>query len=175
MAAAVALLYAMFALVVLRALMVGLPSCGCFGQTAAPPSLIHVVGNLVLSGVSVAAAIVGESPVDAFAAVMTAQPAVAAVGVFVTCILAGLVFVTFTALPEALQAGAAAGRTSGSFRMEPGHVGDALPTEVTESGSFRMEPGLLRQRTLSMPDYGATSDYGATPDDGATSDDGGRE
>ena len=62
---AVGLLYAAFALVVLRAVLAGADSCGCFGRLDAPPSLIHVVGNLVLAAVSFGAAGAASPPIPA--------------------------------------------------------------------------------------------------------------
>ena len=121
-AGAVGLFYAAFALVVLRARMVGAPSCGCFGKAAAPPSRIHFAGNLTLAGASLAAAAAGERPVDAVVGLAGAQPAVAVALVLAVGVLAGLVIVAFTALPEALHARSGAGRRADVFRIEPGSL-----------------------------------------------------
>ncbi|NDH85371.1 MAG: hypothetical protein EBY65_11005 [Acidimicrobiia bacterium] len=90
----VGVLYVVFALAVWRAISVGATSCGCFGRVDAPPTWLHVFGNLALAACSFGA-VAGRSPLE----VMEDQPAagvgfVAAVGV-----LAGLELVAFTALP----------------------------------------------------------------------------
>ena len=92
----VGVLYVVFALAVWRAISVGATSCGCFGRVDAPPTWLHVFGNLALAACSFGA-VAGRSPLK----VMEDQPAagvgfVAAVGV-----LAGLELVVFTALPGA--------------------------------------------------------------------------
>ena len=113
---AVGLLYAAFALVVLRAVLAGADSCGCFGRLDAPPSLIHVVGNLVLAAVSLGAA--GESSPPIVQA-MGDSPAVGAARAAVVVLLAGLLLVSFTALPEALGARASRLGSAGLFRALP--------------------------------------------------------
>ena len=95
----VGVLYVVFAIAVWRAISVGAESCGCFGRVDAPPTWLHVLGNLALAVCSFGS-LGGRSPLD----VMEDQPAagvgfVAAVGV-----LAGLELVVFTALPEVLEA-----------------------------------------------------------------------
>ena len=95
----VGVLYVVFAIAVWRAISVGAESCGCFGRVDAPPTWLHVFGNLALAACSFGA-VAGRSPLE----VMEDQSAagvgfVAAVGV-----LAGLELVVFTALPEALEA-----------------------------------------------------------------------
>ncbi|MEZ5165251.1 MAG: hypothetical protein R2695_01720 [Acidimicrobiales bacterium] len=77
----------------------GAASCGCFGRVDAPPSRIHVVGNLALAAVSFAA-VAGDSPLE----VMERQPAGGVAFVLLVGVLAGLALVAFTALPEALGA-----------------------------------------------------------------------
>ncbi len=104
----VGVLYVVFAAAVWRAISVGAESCGCFGRVDAPPTWLHVFGNLALSMCSFGA-VAGRSPLE----VMEDQPAagvgfVAAIGV-----LAGLELVVFTALPEALDARKSA-RVTGS-------------------------------------------------------------
>ena len=113
---AVGILYAAFALVVLRAVLAGAESCGCFGRLDAPPSLIHVVGNLVLAAVSLGAA--GESSPPIVQA-MGDSPAVGAARAAVVVLLAGLLLVSFTALPEALGARASRLAGAGLFRALP--------------------------------------------------------
>ena len=48
----VGVLYVVFALAVWRAISVGATSCGCFGRVDAPPTWLHVFGNLVLAACS---------------------------------------------------------------------------------------------------------------------------
>lgn len=98
-AVAVGVLYTGFAVVVVRALAVGAESCGCFGRAEAPPSWIHVVGNLAFATVSFVAA-AADTPVE----VMDGQPAAGIGFVVLVGVIAGLALVAFTALPEALAA-----------------------------------------------------------------------
>ena len=115
----VGLLYAVFAAVVLRALLAGARSCGCFGRLDAPPSRIHVLGNLVLAGVSFAAAGAPAPPIPAMVQVMGDSPGVAAAQAVAAALLAGLILVSFTALPEALGARASGSGDSALFRAVP--------------------------------------------------------
>lgn len=96
---AVCVLYAAFALTVVRAMAVGSESCGCFGRVEAPPSWFHVVGNGVLAIASLVAAS-SASPLE----VMDGQPAGGVGFVILVGVLAGLALVVFTALPEAMAA-----------------------------------------------------------------------
>ena len=116
---AVGLLYAVFAAVVLRALLAGAGSCGCFGRLDAPPSLIHVVGNLVLAAVSFGAAGAPAPPILAVVQAMGDSPVVGAALAAVVALLAGLVLVSFTALPEALGARTSRLGGAGLFRAVP--------------------------------------------------------
>ena len=117
---AVGLLYAVFAAVVLRALLAGAGSCGCFGRLDAPPSRIHVLGNLVLAGVSFAAAGAPSPPIrQVMVQAMGDSPAVGAALAAVIALLAGLLLVSFTALPEALGARASRLGGAGLFRVLP--------------------------------------------------------
>ena len=108
---AVGLLYAAFALVVVRAVRGGAASCGCFGRLDAPPSLIHVAGNLALAAASFAAA-AGSAPAPIPAIVQATRdaPAVGIALAAAVASLAGLVLASFTALPEALAAARPRGR-----------------------------------------------------------------
>jgi hypothetical protein len=114
-AAAVGVLYTVFALVVIRALSVGAASCGCFGRADTPPSWVHVVGNSFFAFASFLVASADRTPVDA----MGEQPAGGAPFVLLTGVLAGLAAVGFTALPEALAA-----RRPGASGPEPFRLGD---------------------------------------------------
>ena len=115
-ASAVGLLYGAFAVVVLRALLTGAESCGCFGRLDAPPSWVHVIGNLVLGGVSFVAAGTDTAPVQAVVQSFSDHPAVGAALVAEIVLVAGLGLVAFTALPEALGARTARHRDSPLFR-----------------------------------------------------------
>jgi len=99
LAAATGALYVGFVVVVWRAMAEGATSCGCFGRVDAPPSIIHIVGNVALAAVSFVA-IAGDTPID----VMDSQPAAGVGFVVLVGVLAGLALVMFTALPEALGA-----------------------------------------------------------------------
>ena len=115
----VGLLYAAFALVVLRAVLAGADSCGCFGRLDAPPSLIHVAGNLMLAAMSFTAAGAASPPVTAVVQAAGESPATGVALPVVIVLLAGLVLVAFTALPEALAARSAGGGRAGLFRAVP--------------------------------------------------------
>lgn len=58
----VALIYAVFAVVVISAMRAGLEDCGCIGVRSTPPSAGHVVFNLVACTVAAASAV--TTPVD---------------------------------------------------------------------------------------------------------------
>ena len=118
-ASAVGLLYAAFALAVLRALLTGAESCGCFGRLDAPPSRVHVLGNLALAGVSFAAAGTDIAPVQAIAQSISDSPAVGAALAAEIVLMAGLGLVAFTALPEALGARTARHDAGTVFRSVP--------------------------------------------------------
>lgn len=112
-AAATGALYVGFVLVVWRAMGAGAASCGCFGRVDAPPSWIHIVGNLALAAVSFVA-VGGDSPLE----VMDDQPAGGVGFVLVVGVLAGLALVSFTALPEALGARRGGSTTAEPFRVD---------------------------------------------------------
>jgi len=105
-AAVVGLLYAVFALTVLRAMAVGAASCGCFGRVEAPPSWYHVIGNSLFA-IAAFVAVSASSPLE----VMDSQPAGGVGFVVLVGVLAGLALVVFTALPEAMAARRPAGVT----------------------------------------------------------------
>ena len=92
-AAAVGLLYVVFAATVARALRVGVGSCGCFGRIDAPPSWWHVIGNLGLAAASFLAA-AGRTPLE----VMESQPAGGIGFVLAVGVLAGVELVMFCLL-----------------------------------------------------------------------------
>ncbi len=124
-AVVVAVAYLAFAAFVLLARRHGgVASCGCFGRSDTPPSLIHVAVNLAGAGVAIGASFVGLPALDE---IVADQPAA---GVpFVLAILAGtyLVYALLTVVPELLAASRAAAPAVGSFRLV-GPVGVAAPT-----------------------------------------------
>jgi len=130
----VGLLYAAFALVVLRAVLAGAGTCGCFGPLDAPPSLIHVIGNLTLVGVSFAAAGAASPPLVTVVQTVRDNPVTGAALAAVIALLAGLVLVAFTALPEALAARSPRHAEADLFRALPRR---ATVGAVSRNGSGR--------------------------------------
>lgn len=116
-AMAAAGVYSLFALVALLALSRGLSSCGCFGQVDSPPSRIHVIGNLFFAIVCVLAAGAGSSP-RVWVGTASDQPVGRVALVLAVCVLAGMVFVSFTALPEWLRARSVGRGSPETFRVE---------------------------------------------------------
>lgn len=101
--ASVSVAYVLFAVVVLRAMVVGVPSCGCFGQNESPPSRIHLAGSLLLAGVSAVTVGSGRSPADIVTVMAGRDPMVAVALVLTVGVLAGLLVVAFTAFPEMIH------------------------------------------------------------------------
>lgn len=131
---AVGLLYALFAVVVLRAVLSEARSCGCFGRLDAPPSWVHVGGNLALAAVSFVAAAAGSAPVPAVVQQFSDSPVVGAALAAEIVVVSGLGLVCFTALPEAL--GVRTGRGPGPlFRAVPPPA--TRPATLTGSGRRR--------------------------------------
>lgn len=116
-AAAAAVVYSLFALVSLLAINRGLASCGCFGQVDSPPSRIHVIGNIFFAAVCALVVRAGVSP-RVWVGTATDQPAGVAALVLAVCVLAGLAFVSLTAVPEWLRARSMGGRSPEPFRVE---------------------------------------------------------
>ena len=119
---AVGLIYGSFAVIVLRAVLAEARSCGCFGRLDAPPSWVHVGGNLALAAVSFVAAATGRAPVPAIVQEISDSPVVGAALAAEIVVVSGLSLVCFTALPEALGArtGRRTGRRTGTlFRAVP--------------------------------------------------------
>ena len=138
-ASAVGLLYGLFALAVVRALLAGAESCGCFGRLDTPPSRIHVVANLALAASSFAAAGADGAAIPVIARALVDSPAVGAALAVEVVVLAGLALVTFTALPEALAARSSPADAVELFRPAPApHPGEAVdsfrPVSVPRSG-----------------------------------------
>ncbi len=90
----VAALYLMFAGLVGRAMTLGLPSCACFGSADTPPSSAHIVVDLVLAAVSVAA-VGADAPVD----VMDSQPLGGLLFVVVVGVVAGVLLTLLKVSP----------------------------------------------------------------------------
>ena len=138
-ASAVGLLYGAFALVVLRALLAGAESCGCFGRLDAPPSLIHVLANLALAAASFGAAGAHGPPIPTIVQALVDSPAAGTALAVEVVVLAGLALVTLTALPEALRARASRGKAIDLFRPVPSphasHATSAGSAEAERIGS----------------------------------------
>ena len=128
-AAAVGLLYTVFALAVVRALLARTESCGCFGRLDAPPSWIHVGGNLALAAVSFVAAAAGRAPVPTIVQQIGDSPAVGMALAAEIVVMAGLILVAFTALPEALGVRTSRRGADALFRAVPAPA--ARPATVT--------------------------------------------
>jgi hypothetical protein len=99
----VAASYLAFSVFVLVALRSGAPisSCGCFGKVDTPPSIVHVVVDLALAGVAVAAAFTGGV---ALPDVLADQPLVGIPFLLLLAIGCSLVYLAFTALPKTMAA-----------------------------------------------------------------------
>ena len=100
-AALVAIVYTGFAAFVALALIRDTPlaSCGCFGRDDTPPSLTHVVVNLVAAAVAV---VVALSPGSGIAAVVADQPGFGIPFVLVTAGCGFLAYLALTRLPRTL-------------------------------------------------------------------------
>jgi hypothetical protein len=98
-----ALSYLGFAAFVAVALRRGAPisSCGCFGKVDTPPSVVHVVIDLVAAGVAAAASVVGEV---ALPDVLRDQPLLGLPFLMLLVIGCSLVFLAFTSLPKVMSA-----------------------------------------------------------------------
>jgi hypothetical protein len=115
LAGLVAVLYAGFTVAVLRLRSVAgtSVSCGCFGRSSAPPTLLHAVVDGVAALVAAAAAIAAAP------GFLEARPDLPAAGVpqlVVTFVAVGLGVAVLTVLPEALVA---ARRTPAPERSGP--------------------------------------------------------
>jgi hypothetical protein len=102
LAAIVAVAYASFALFVVVALLADSPvqSCGCFGETTTPPSIIHVLANVAFVVVAGAVAIRG---LPTLADVLADQPWAGVPFLLLVAVTAQLVHVLLTELPRALH------------------------------------------------------------------------
>lgn len=97
-AALVAASYLAFAGFVARGLTRGgvLRSCGCFGKTDTPPTVLHLVLNLAAAGI---AAVMVVAPGSGLAVVLPAQPRLGLATVAVTAVTAWFAFLALSLLP----------------------------------------------------------------------------
>jgi hypothetical protein len=101
-AAAVAVLFVVFTVAVLRLRAGGdAVSCGCFGRSSAPPTLVHVAVDAVAAVVAVVAAVF-DAP--GFLDVRTDLPAAGVPQLLLTALAVWLGVALLTVLPEALVA-----------------------------------------------------------------------
>jgi hypothetical protein len=101
-AAAVAVLFAVFTVAVLRLRAGGeAVSCGCFGRSSAPPTMVHVVVDVVAALVAVAAAVT-DAP--GFVSMRPDLPAAGIPQLGLTALAVWLGVALLTVLPEALVA-----------------------------------------------------------------------
>lgn len=98
----VGLVYLGFTAFVLTALRQGsaIQSCGCFGETETPPSLLHVATDLALAGTAIATALGSARPL---LDVLADQPAAGIPFVLLVAITVQLVKSLLTDLPRALR------------------------------------------------------------------------
>ena len=102
LAAAVAVLFAIFTVAVLRLRAGGeAVSCGCFGRSSAPPTMVHVVVDAVAALVAVAAAVT-DAP--GFLSMRPDLPAAGVPQLGLTALAVWLGVALLTVLPEALVA-----------------------------------------------------------------------
>ena len=101
--ALVAASYVAFTGFVVVALRTGAPisSCGCFGKADTPPSVVHVVLDLLFAGVATAAAFTGDV---ALPDVLRDQPLAGVPFLMLLAIGCALVFLAFSALPKTMAA-----------------------------------------------------------------------
>jgi uncharacterized membrane protein YphA (DoxX/SURF4 family) len=98
--------YLAFAGFVVAARREGTPisSCGCFGETETPPSLVHIIVNLTAATIALVAA---ATDVDGLATVLSHQPWAGVPFVLLVGVSIYLAYATVTALPVTLAASAA--------------------------------------------------------------------
>ena len=128
---AMAALYAGFAALMAVAIRRGTEglSCGCFGRYSAPPSPIHLVGNLVSAGVALAAAVTGP---PALTDVLADQPLAGVPLLALIGVGTGLVIAITTVLPETLaRTGARAPAATGPRPFALADPTSAPPSKET--------------------------------------------
>ena len=102
LAGAVAVLFAAFTVAVLRLRAGGeAVSCGCFGRSSAPPTLVHVAVDAVASAIAVAAVVV-DAP--GLLDLRESSPAAGVPLIGLTALAVWLTVAVLTVLPEALVA-----------------------------------------------------------------------
>jgi len=102
LAGAVAVLFAAFTVAVLRLRAGGeAVSCGCFGRSSAPPTLVHVAVDAVASAIAVAAVVV-DAP--GLLDLRESSPAAGVALIGLTALAVWLTVAVLTVLPEALVA-----------------------------------------------------------------------
>src|SRR6478735_9809131 len=102
LAAAVAVLFAVFTAAVLRLRAGGdAVSCGCFGRSSAPPTMVHVVVDAVAAAAAVAAAVI-DAP--GFWSMRPDLPTAGVPQLLLTALAVWLGVAVLTVLPEALVA-----------------------------------------------------------------------
>lgn len=102
LAVAVAVLFLVFTVAVLRLRAGGdAVSCGCFGRSSAPPTLIHAVVDAVAAMAAMAAAVI-DAP--GFVSVRPDLPGVGVPQLLLTALAVWLGVAVLTVLPEALVA-----------------------------------------------------------------------
>jgi hypothetical protein len=101
--ALVAASYVAFTGFVVIALRTGAPisSCGCFGKADTPPSIVHVVLDLLFAGVATAGVFTGDV---ALPEVLRDQPLAGIPFLMLLAIGCALVFLAFSALPKTMAA-----------------------------------------------------------------------
>ncbi|MCD9623882.1 MauE/DoxX family redox-associated membrane protein [Rhabdothermincola salaria] len=126
LAAATAVLFVVFTGSVLRLRAAGeaAVSCGCFGASSAPPTLVHAVVDGAAALVAVSAAVTGA---PGFIEMRPDLPAAGVAYLSVSFVAVGLGVALLTALPEALVAA----------RRTPGSAGTGRPVR-----SFSVEAPL---------------------------------
>jgi hypothetical protein len=99
----VAISYLAFTGFVVVALRTGAPisSCGCFGKVDTPPSVVHVVLDLLFAGVALGAAFAGDV---ALPDVLGDQPLLGIPFLLLVVIGCCLVFLAFSSLPKTMAA-----------------------------------------------------------------------
>ena len=154
---AVGLIYVSFAVIVLRAVLVEARSCGCFGRLDAPPSWVHVGGNLALAAVSFAAAGEARPPAAVIMETLVDSPAAGVALALEIIVVAGLALVAFTALPEALGARTLRrGSANGLFRAvpPPDHAGSPITRVVQRPAADVVSPPVARVVSPADPSFG---------------------
>jgi len=101
LAALVAASYVGFAAFVLAAMHrdVPLSSCGCFGRTDTPPSVVHLVVDLAFAGVAAAVAV---APLGGLGQVLDGQPLLGLPFLALTAVTVALAYAALTVLPATL-------------------------------------------------------------------------